>query len=642
MPVGVETPASAADLPSPVDPYPVLPSTTVKGGGSGVIDGGKSWAQAWAETQRTAVKAGKPVSAPITQAEQIVRGAEGNVLVKGFTTGFMLGSGGLRIYSALKPDDWPDAIPESTCGDPVMSTVSMILYADLMPDCSIKVETPNVDVEGIGTWKSTWRGGTLNAWLEKSFYTPGFATVCWSFSPMPAAQVGAVRETGAGAAAGRTMPQWFRDPVSGNRVWPAWLQSSGQPAAVGLSGNSNYQGDPKVCGGELFYRFYSPPDPMADSLAAKGLVFAQTVGPDTNDLRSSGWKVSGATDPVSVEADPLRTAKCRVTMDDGTVLEGFVGQYRESEGFPMGAVSAACTDAAGNSVSQGLLPDTIELTSTDPNTGQEHAIATQDVPDFTETEKVGLTPGDNTGLRLLKVVSGVVQSCMTWEASCASWWPKTSSGTVPTTDEGTYRCEYGGREVPLSECGVYRETFDTKTEKPTVTDPVTGNKTDWSNTVDPANQFGTGAQSGQASDRCVTSFSFNPVDWVLRPIRCAFEPSKAKLDQVKARFQRAWSNSGVGGLSATLAGFVGSFNAAEGCGGLPLHIEGFGVTLVDTRLLAACDEPARGVAATVRAVLTVGILGAGLFASVRYLAALFGFTGYGRTNAGSDRGVRFE
>lgn len=218
---------------------------------------------------------------------------------------------------------------------------------------------------------------------------------------------------------------------------------------------------------------------------------------------------------------------------------------------------------------------------------------------------------------------------MTWEATCASWWSKTSSGTNTVTDEGTYRCEYGGREVPLAECGVYRQTFDTRTEKPTVTDPVTGNQTDWSNTPDNANQYGTGAQSNQASDRCVLSFSLNPVDWVLRPLRCLFEPRKTKIDAAMTNMSAAWSASSAAGLVGAVGGLGAAFQGGTGCSGLPFHLEWNGHVLVHTRLLDACDEPMAGIAATVKGLLTVALILATLFALLRYVAALFGFAPFG-------------
>lgn len=643
MPVGAETPASALGVVQPpVDPYPLLPSQVVKAGGAGVLDGTKSWAQAYAEVQRDVVKAGKPVAPPLTQAEEIVRGVEAssnaNILLKGFLGGFAVGSIGVRVYAAMGGN----ALPE-VCGSG-LEVVSTVLYSDLMPDCTIRYDAQMINADTTAV-PVGWTGAPVitGGAVVSGCTNLSSWTVALGVTSAPAAGAGGAVgfQVGSGAV-GTWCPNNPYLNGNGANVRVQRLNAAG----VAVSEPINFLLGVAQGGNAWLPNSTTGKSYTAPSFAlSPGVRWRLMVAPNTGATAQNTlyWYPEGSPNrPAGQSGDPLRNAKCKVTMRDGTVREGFIGQYRESEGFPMGAVAAACTDALGNSVPQGLLPETIELTSTNTDTGKTDTITTQPVPDFSPTEKIGLTPGDNTGLRLLKVVNGVVQSCMTWEASCVNWWTKTSSGTITTTDEGEYRCEYGGRQVPLSECGVYRHTFDVQTDAPAVTDPVTGAQSDWSATPDPANEFGTGNQSGQSADRCVTSFSWNPVDWVLRPIRCAFEPSPRKLDQVKARLQASWRASGVGALGATLGGFVGAFNSQGGCSGLPFHLEGFGVTLVDTRLLAACTEPAKGIAATVRAVLTVGIIGGGLFATIRYLGSLFGFTGYGKTSAGSNRGVHFE
>lgn len=595
IPVGSETPASAVEVVPPVDPSSALTSTVVRltQSGSGTWSVG-DYLRAFAYANRPtalavpAASSGVAVASravPITPMAPLTAAGSAVPLVQGFVGGFALGGAGISFVGSITGTDFDS----SMCQLPEWAGVTYsVLTMGSGPSCRLPVADPNAGlvagvIVNLGSY-GQWRGATYQ----------GQAIWCGPFS------------------------------ADHPGVSYQWSNAAGSWTGIAGANWANY-----CTSGAPPGAFY-----VVTSGSAHAVVGFRAV---------EGGKVKATGTPVSTTQDPVREGRCVITWPGGSKTDALVGQYRESQGFPVGGVNAACQEAFVSKPGAGpdLIPDQITIESTNTETGAKTEIAGQDVPDFTESERKGLNTGDGTGLRLLKVVNGVTQSCMTWEAACGGWWSQSSSGT----DQSTYRCVFGGNPVALVECGIYRHTFEQPTSTPTITDPATGEDVPWTSSTDPANEYGPGGQSNQAPNQCVVSFSLNPVDWVMRPLRCLFEPRASKVEQVKARWQVAWTGSGIGALGLTLGGFVDAFNAANGCGGLPLHLEAFGHTLVDTRLLAACEEPAKGVAATVRLVLTVGILGGGLLASVRYLGAVFGFVGYGRVNNGKNSGgsgVHFE
>lgn len=364
--------------------------------------------------------------------------------------------------------------------------------------------------------------------------------------------------------------------ASGQTLAVLWRNANGVESTGGFNNFANQQ---VICG-----RTTTPYVYVNQNLRAGGPSTLLRIE------RRSGTQVLETS--VMRSSNPSRSARCKLDWPDGTSTTGDLGSYRETDGFPVGALSGACTDAfvSKPGAGPGLLPQRISVPSTNTETGAITEIATQDVPSFSESERKGLTVGNGTGLQLLKVVNGLKVSCLTWEADCAKWWTDTANGT----QEDTYKCEYGGQPIALAECGIYRQTFDTKTSRPTLTDPDTGAQTDWTSTTDPGNQFGTGGQAGQSSSQCVVSWSWNPVDWVLRPIRCAFEPRQSKVEETTLRVQRAWEGSTPGKFAASVATIGAAFDSvgAGNCRGVIVPVPEVAPngqpTTVNRAVLAAC------------------------------------------------------
>jgi hypothetical protein len=343
--------------------------------------------------------------------------------------------------------------------------------------------------------------------------------------------------------------------------------------------------------------------------------------------------------------DPLRNSTCTLTWPGGSTTTGFVGQYRESEGFPVGAVSAACTEAYVSKPGHGpnLFPTGIKVGSTNTETGAQTEIADQEIPEYTEAERKGLDPGDGTGLKLWKIVTGVKTSCMTWAADCSNWWSDTDSGTSESTGTGKYRCEFGGKKVDLAECGVYRRTFD-DTETTTITDPETGEDREWFTEADGRGSTDPGAgldPSGECFAQGWASVA-NPIEWVLVPIKCAlvwaFVPRTRVIEDA---VQGIGDAAGDVQLVDPLMTLLAELPTSSGCDGIPLELTFFGQDW-EGRLLEACSGEAAAAATVVNGLMTLALVTGAVLAIARYAAAVFGFIGPGGSIEQAQRGAEVQ
>lgn len=588
MPVGMETPASAAQIPPPVEPAGALASTVVRmtQGGTGSWSVG-DYLRAFTYANRsngiaTIPKPVPPVTAPAPAPVSTVplsKVGAASVAMKGLgTVGFglqiggALGGVGITMIGQATGTDFDSSM--CTAPDWVQGGYSFFTMGT-GPSCKLPFVTANAGV-AVG-WAGAGYGVTI---LRYGAGTSGGEVVYF-------ARVKTVDGINHGLAAKGSDGQWY--PMGVAKPVEDWAA---------------------ITTGMQFFR--SP----GYQLCVDQTV-AQCAGPGAKLIT-----------PTSTSSDPLRNSRCTLTWPDGSTTTGFVGQYRQSEGFPVGAVSHACTEAYTSKPGAGpdLLPRRISVGDENTETGAKTELAGQDVPQYTEAERKGLTTGDGTGLRLVKTLGATVDSCMTWAADCSGWWAASNDGT----SEGTYKCLWGGQAVALAECGIYRRTFDTQTEKPTITDPSTGQQVEWSNTTDPANQFGTGAQSGQSNDRCVTSFSWNPVDWVLRPIRCAAEPRMSEVSKALANVRAAWSNSALGSW-ATALGSWSFVPPSSGCDGITIPLDQwFKHGVQPVKILNACaGQPLAPIASTSTLVITIlSVIGL-IRSATRALGGLVGTRGLG-------------
>lgn len=589
--------AVAADplVPVPVQPLPGLPSTTVKGlTNAGSIGNANATWYAWMMAQIKA-GAGKPgpggavvkPSIPITGPKPVPGVALGatNAAVSGWFA--IAGAGaGVKFVGEMTGNDFDSAM----CGaDSWLQTAYGWLTMGMGPACSAQVLEPNLDVVPASV--------SANGWTLTLVGTYG-GSYCYAASNYGTIPTGNWR--------------------MGNRI-----KATGGYSNV-AAGPGSKPGT--LCGGTAMYSFGNT---------------------STQDANVRFWNISTGethTMPDQTSADPLRQSRCTLTWPDGSTTEGFVGQYRESEGFPIGAIDAGCTEAYASKPGAGpdLWPTDIKVGSTNTETGAQTEIIGDTTPDWTTDEKKGLDPGDGSGLKLWKIVDTKKFSCMTWAIDCSNWWTQTSSGTQPQTDTGTYRCTWGGNKVALNECGPYRTTFnDPDLDSRTITDPggtpqpypIPGPQP---NPVPNPNPVpGPGPAPGPGTDPAGECFAdgwsavANPLDWVLVPVKCAlvwaFVPSSTAVTNAVTSIGTAAGN--VAAVDPLLA-LVAELPTSSGCDGIPISLTFFGQEW-HGRLLEACTGEARAAATVVNGLMTLAIITGAVLAVVRYTAAVFGFVGPG-------------
>lgn len=483
---------------------------------------------------------------PITGATQWLRGAAGGPLTA-FTGGWAIGVGGLEIYGAVTGTE-----PLSNLCGTGWEIPGQILYAGTMPDCTATVTNPNAD--------------------QASAYSISYGPLTYSY-------VGSYSQANWGPSTGRpfcynkagAMPAGY-----GLRYWHAqhgsWstvtmLDPYQDCARFNIGGTTGFASSPSIMGNN------GPPQLRVVQESTGQVVAEQTA----------------------TQANPVRTPSCSILWDDGDVTNGVGPTYREQDGIPMSVDKTGCGIAwdAKPGAGEEHLPSEIGVQSTDEK-GAKTEISRQKSPEWTEQQKKSLTaPSITEGLKLWQGKT----SCMTWAADCASWWSDTQQGTTPGTKD--YRCTFNKEQVNMDECGVYRHTFDTRTNTPTLTDPDTGTQTpgltkpEQGNSTNPS----TGPTPG---GKCMDEWSAapNPIDWVLHPLKCfavwAFIPNPTKIPNAQAQIQLRFGQSFPGQLGGVLGGLGSAFGTVGegGCSGIAINIANVGpdgkAKAEPHRFMAAC------------------------------------------------------
>lgn len=592
--VFASAPAHAIEVapPPPVDEVAYKPSTLTSTTGT-TEKSSEIRARLLAESryrQQNPTTVPRPLAPPKAPTRGLSGGPLGYILLAP-----VLVNGALKIYvtsAEANTDLTPEQLSCATVGQLGSSIVDW-LYS-VPEDCGMAFIESNPDVSGslgpvsYGGLSVTYTGKSLGYYYD---------VFCYSQSGTLASNLIAYVIDKAGSKS-----SWQGSAAFGNAPPPAGMCSTGTRfvQAYRAGGPNGYPDDPTV-----YIAALSAPDTVLAKMD-------MTV------------------------ANPTRTPKC--TVSGGGVSATADGiPYTETEGLPLGGEAMGCTQAMEDFVSapgSPLFPEKIKIDS--EQGGSITTIADMDVPAEAAPSTPEEAPAPTRGLVLTKVVDGVELSCMTWEADCADWWADSDEGTDPST----YRCTYQGATIPLAECGVYRRTFtslDPDTGETVITDPVTGEDIGWGTAPDGRNSTdpSTGPTPG---DRCMESWASvaNPIDWVLTPVKCAFVwafvPRSDRISDAQGRVGDLADETMLGTVGGALTGLASAFEAGVGCGGLPFHLEGPGWE-VNAMLLASCDEPAAGIAATVRTILSGVIIAGGILAFIRYLGALFGFTAFGRNHS---------
>lgn len=319
-----------------------------------------------------------------------------------------------------------------------------------------------------------------------------------------------------------------------------------------------------------------------------------------------------------------RQITCRVTASDGTHTDAGGVSYSDAGGIPLDSEKWGCNHAWQQTISAGKTPQRITATSTFPGAvGDPKVLINESVNPDVQKEVIDHpecvnASSNSTGCvkRLYKLVGGQLRSCSdadVWD-SCAEW--QTESQTHP--DE--YVCKYGSKNVGLDECAMYAPTF-----KHPQADTQLHYKTD----EDADTKLDTSAvpQSEPDSKNCWAGMiSWNPVDWVLTPIKCAaiwaFEPTDTATWQ---RVGDAWHGTAPAVVASTLSGGIEMPQAGNGCSGPYVDLKSVSGRFLSYQgyPLSACGDPMRTMADRFRMVAQVLLYASTLWMVIRNITAMF-------------------
>lgn len=125
-----------------------------------------------------------------------------------------------------------------------------------------------------------------------------------------------------------------------------------------------------------------------------------------------------------------------------------------------------------------------------------------------------------------------------------------------------------------------------------------------------------------------SGFSFNPVSWVIVPLKCLFIPSAGTMQAAYGTVGAGWSGthipqwgSAVGSIGTALTGFGGP--GSSGCAGphFAFTLKGHAYSFDP---LNACSQPMQGVAVVVKLFATIAVVVAGARLCARPLMAAIG------------------
>ena len=120
--------------------------------------------------------------------------------------------------------------------------------------------------------------------------------------------------------------------------------------------------------------------------------------------------------------------------------------------------------------------------------------------------------------------------------------------------------------------------------------------------------------------------SWNPLDWVLTPVKCALIWAFVPTDTDFSDVVRVWDNTPPGvAITAVKDGVIDNPDLGNQCTGPHVLIDNnvFGQTLhIDAYPLSSCEQPMRGIASTCRMILSCLIITASAYACIRNLASV--------------------
>lgn len=184
-----------------------------------------------------------------------------------------------------------------------------------------------------------------------------------------------------------------------------------------------------------------------------------------------------------------------------------------------------------------------------------------------------------------------------------------------------YQCIWGTHVMQLSDCADMdaQGYYGTSTTAPPTQVQISGGT---GTNTDPTTGQDSTATTGPAPDATDTTgsncmggiWSWNPVNWVYVPIKCAltwaFVPKEADLEAQTQTVHESVENSSIGTFFGAIGDFAGAFMPGDNetnvnCAGPAVSIPAIGLN--DIHPLDACSEPMATLADYVHTILTVGV-----------------------------------
>lgn len=233
-----------------------------------------------------------------------------------------------------------------------------------------------------------------------------------------------------------------------------------------------------------------------------------------------------------------------------------------------------------------------------PGSNPTRTVATTTVPQPTQDWE-SQYPQCTGKVCILDLQKTGVGSCLDHPTDCAGWYTDPSK----TTD---YTCTYDGTTIDLSQCANYARLFEpdavtSGTAYPSSsTDPTAPPTTSTSTAPGPTEAPGDAVQDPDSNRNCwANGWSWNPVDWVMTPVRCALEwafvPRQSVVDTYLGNMRAVWAGSSLVSLLNVLQDAVGLTVNAGGCDGPEIQFAVYGASY-DGHPLSACDAPMSNVA----------------------------------------------
>lgn len=137
-------------------------------------------------------------------------------------------------------------------------------------------------------------------------------------------------------------------------------------------------------------------------------------------------------------------------------------------------------------------------------------------------------------------------------------------------------------------------------------------------------------EANPSGENCFgASWSWNPLDWVMTPVKCAihwaFVPKSQSIQQNYDRIKPKIEAKGIGPLIIAMEDTVGGLPGESGCTGPAINLQTLSPTIPVWYPFQACNGPMQVGAVVVKAVLTLVLGIAGAMGVIRGIAAGFNY-----------------